>query len=148
MLFFHNSELKKKLVAASNKTDCKDLAPWVRSVTNHMWWSCCSSKGDAKVYKHNSSQSEVLFCLIYLKFCKQLMHSKFLVFNMDDNCITESLAQIYGSTINACVVRSCTEDGRHFYIISLGSIAGKKTEHNTNVSIRTCQQGTKERRSG
>ncbi|KAK0150511.1 hypothetical protein N1851_008389 [Merluccius polli] len=39
--------MKKKLVAASNRRNCKDLAPWVKSVSNHMWWSCCSSKGDA-----------------------------------------------------------------------------------------------------
>ncbi|CAM4572169.1 unnamed protein product [Leuciscus chuanchicus] len=39
--------IKKKLVSASNRRSCKELAPWVRSVSNHMWWSCCSSKGDA-----------------------------------------------------------------------------------------------------
>uniref|UniRef100_A0A8C6S7B3 Transposase n=1 Tax=Neogobius melanostomus TaxID=47308 RepID=A0A8C6S7B3_9GOBI len=39
---------KKKLVAASNRRDCKDLAPWVRSVSNHMWWSCCTSKRRCK----------------------------------------------------------------------------------------------------
>uniref|UniRef100_A0A8C2FEU5 Uncharacterized protein n=1 Tax=Cyprinus carpio TaxID=7962 RepID=A0A8C2FEU5_CYPCA len=41
--------IKKKLVMASNRKHCKDLAPWVRSVSNHMWWSCSSSKGDEKV---------------------------------------------------------------------------------------------------
>nr|XP_055073876.1 uncharacterized protein LOC129453589 [Misgurnus anguillicaudatus] len=41
-------EFKQKMVAASNKKEYKDLAPWVRSVSNHMWWSCCTSKGDAK----------------------------------------------------------------------------------------------------
>ncbi|KTF72727.1 hypothetical protein cypCar_00049295 [Cyprinus carpio] len=40
--------IKKKLVMASNRKHCKDLAPWVRSVSNHMWWSCSSSKGDEK----------------------------------------------------------------------------------------------------
>ncbi|XP_073726206.1 uncharacterized protein [Misgurnus anguillicaudatus] len=40
--------LKKKLVAASNRKENKDLATWVRSVSNHMWWSCCTSKGDPK----------------------------------------------------------------------------------------------------
>ncbi|KAK7132709.1 hypothetical protein R3I93_019063 [Phoxinus phoxinus] len=39
--------IKKKLVSASNRRSCKELARWVRSVCNHMWWSCCSSKGDA-----------------------------------------------------------------------------------------------------
>ncbi|XP_050974514.1 uncharacterized protein LOC127170539 isoform X1 [Labeo rohita] len=40
-------EIKKKLVSASSRRNCSDLAPWVKSVSNHMWWSCCSSKGDA-----------------------------------------------------------------------------------------------------
>ncbi|XP_056128559.1 uncharacterized protein LOC130106453 [Rhinichthys klamathensis goyatoka] len=39
---------KKKMVAASNRKEYKDLSPWVRSVSNHMWWSCCTSKGDAQ----------------------------------------------------------------------------------------------------
>lgn len=39
--------IKKKLVSASNQRNCKELAPWVKSVSNHMWWSCCSFKGDA-----------------------------------------------------------------------------------------------------
>lgn len=47
--FCYNSGIKKKLVMASNRKHCKDLAPWVRSVSNHMWWSCSSSKGDEKV---------------------------------------------------------------------------------------------------
>ncbi|KAL0993607.1 hypothetical protein UPYG_G00110450 [Umbra pygmaea] len=39
---------KKKLVSASNRKTCMDLAPWIKSVSNHMWWSCSSSKGDPK----------------------------------------------------------------------------------------------------
>ncbi|XP_076156980.1 uncharacterized protein LOC143140023 isoform X2 [Alosa pseudoharengus] len=40
--------LKKKMVVAANRRNCKDLAPWTRSVSNHMWWSCSSCKGDPK----------------------------------------------------------------------------------------------------
>nr|XP_055071078.1 uncharacterized protein si:dkeyp-30e7.2 isoform X1 [Misgurnus anguillicaudatus] len=40
--------IKKKLVLASNRKNCMDLAPWIKSVSNHMWWSCSSSKGDTK----------------------------------------------------------------------------------------------------
>lgn len=40
--------LKKKMVAASKRKDCKDLARWIKSVSSHMWWSCCTSKGDVK----------------------------------------------------------------------------------------------------
>ncbi|XP_063047543.1 uncharacterized protein LOC134441244 [Engraulis encrasicolus] len=39
--------IKKKMVAACNRRGGKELGPWVKSVSNHMWWSCCSSKGDA-----------------------------------------------------------------------------------------------------
>ncbi|XP_060764206.1 uncharacterized protein LOC132873007 [Neoarius graeffei] len=39
---------KKKMVATSNRREYKDFAPWVRSVTNHMWWSCCTCKGNPK----------------------------------------------------------------------------------------------------
>ncbi|XP_042631740.1 uncharacterized protein LOC122148635 [Cyprinus carpio] len=49
ILFYNFSGFKKKkLVAASNRKEYNDLASWVRSVSNHMWWSCCTSKGDAK----------------------------------------------------------------------------------------------------
>ncbi|KAL7396810.1 hypothetical protein ABVT39_012062 [Epinephelus coioides] len=42
--------IKKKLLAASVRKDCKDLAPWMKSVANHIWWCCSSSKGDKKVH--------------------------------------------------------------------------------------------------
>ncbi|XP_063076993.1 uncharacterized protein LOC134466993 [Engraulis encrasicolus] len=38
--------LKKRLVTASNKKENKILQPWIRSITNHMYWSCSTSKGD------------------------------------------------------------------------------------------------------
>jgi len=38
--------IKKKMVVASNKRYCRELAPWTRSVSNHMWWSCSSCEGD------------------------------------------------------------------------------------------------------
>lgn len=37
------------MVAACNRKSGKELAPWVRSVSNHMWWSCATAKGDATV---------------------------------------------------------------------------------------------------
>ncbi|KAL2079298.1 hypothetical protein ACEWY4_025042 [Coilia grayii] len=40
--------IKKKMVVAANRSTCKDLAPWIRSVTNHLWWSSSSCKGDTK----------------------------------------------------------------------------------------------------
>ncbi|KAL7405012.1 hypothetical protein ABVT39_022367 [Epinephelus coioides] len=38
--------VKKKLVTASTKKDNKDLQPWVKSIINHLYWSCESCKGD------------------------------------------------------------------------------------------------------
>lgn len=41
--------LKKKLVTISNKKDNRELRPWVRSITNHLYWACSSSHGDGQV---------------------------------------------------------------------------------------------------
>ncbi|KAM4567181.1 uncharacterized protein PAE49_010598 [Odontesthes bonariensis] len=41
--------VKKKLTAISNKKGTKDLQPWIRSITNHLYFSCDSSKGDEEV---------------------------------------------------------------------------------------------------
>lgn len=41
--------IKKKVVVGSNKRNCRDLAPWTKSVSNHMWWSCSSCEGDPTV---------------------------------------------------------------------------------------------------
>ncbi|XP_049897486.1 uncharacterized protein LOC126388445 [Epinephelus moara] len=36
----------KKLVAASNKKVNQDLRPWLKSVSNHLYWPCSSANGD------------------------------------------------------------------------------------------------------
>lgn len=41
--------LKKKLVTISNKKGNRELGPWVRSITNHLYWACSSSHGDGQV---------------------------------------------------------------------------------------------------
>ncbi|XP_076128018.1 uncharacterized protein LOC143109247 [Alosa pseudoharengus] len=41
-----NKSLKKKLVTVSKKKDHRELLPWVRSINNHLYWSCSSSHGD------------------------------------------------------------------------------------------------------
>lgn len=46
---FFFSGVKKKIVAASDRKDRKDLLPWLKSITNHLYWSCASSKGDQEV---------------------------------------------------------------------------------------------------
>lgn len=36
----------KKLLVASKKKGCEDLAPWIRSVNNHIWYCACRCRGD------------------------------------------------------------------------------------------------------
>ena len=39
----------KKLSAASKKAGCSDLAPWIPSIINHLWWCAESCNKDAEV---------------------------------------------------------------------------------------------------
>ena len=39
--------MKKKVTALSNKKGCEDVRPWIRSISNHLYWCALSSKGDA-----------------------------------------------------------------------------------------------------
>ncbi|XP_076128204.1 uncharacterized protein LOC143109377 [Alosa pseudoharengus] len=41
-----NKSLKKKLVSVSNKKNYRELRPWLRSISNHLYWACNSSHGD------------------------------------------------------------------------------------------------------
>ena len=43
--------VSKKLSAASKKSDCSDLAPWIPSIVNHLWWSAESCGKDPEVLK-------------------------------------------------------------------------------------------------
>ncbi|XP_030208804.1 bis(5'-adenosyl)-triphosphatase enpp4 isoform X4 [Gadus morhua] len=43
--------LKKKLTAAANNKKNIDLQPWLKAITNHLWWSCQSCGGDAEELK-------------------------------------------------------------------------------------------------
>ncbi|KAL7404301.1 hypothetical protein ABVT39_012725 [Epinephelus coioides] len=38
--------VKKKATAAAKKKDSRELQPWIKSVGNHLWWSCSSCGGD------------------------------------------------------------------------------------------------------
>ena len=53
--------VKKKVVLLSNRKDCSELGPRIKSVSNHMWWSCCSSKGDKQVHTHIASHIYVTY---------------------------------------------------------------------------------------
>uniref|UniRef100_A0A8P4KRP4 Uncharacterized protein n=1 Tax=Dicentrarchus labrax TaxID=13489 RepID=A0A8P4KRP4_DICLA len=41
-----NKSVKKKLVKVSNKAENRVLQTWIRSSSNHLYWSCSSSRGD------------------------------------------------------------------------------------------------------
>ena len=43
--------VSKKLSAASKKSGCSDLAPWIPSIINHLWWCAESCNEDAEVLR-------------------------------------------------------------------------------------------------
>ncbi|XP_063042261.1 uncharacterized protein LOC134436841 [Engraulis encrasicolus] len=43
--------LKKKLTVAANIKKNTDLQPWLKSITNHLWWCCQTCGGDATELK-------------------------------------------------------------------------------------------------
>ncbi|KAL2076360.1 hypothetical protein ACEWY4_028061 [Coilia grayii] len=43
-----SKSVKKKLVIISNKKANRELQPWLKSICNHLYWSCSSSNGDAE----------------------------------------------------------------------------------------------------
>ena len=42
---------KSKLAAKAKKKECKDLAPWIKSITNHLWWSSMTCEGNPQLLK-------------------------------------------------------------------------------------------------
>lgn len=43
--------IKSKLAAKAKKKECKDLAPWIKSITNHLWWSSMTCEGNPQLLK-------------------------------------------------------------------------------------------------
>ena len=43
--------VSKKLATASKKSGCNDLAPWIPSIVNHLWWSAESCNRDPDVLR-------------------------------------------------------------------------------------------------
>lgn len=43
--------VSKKLSAASKKSGCSDLAPWIPSIVNHLWWCAESCNKDPEVLR-------------------------------------------------------------------------------------------------
>ncbi|XP_077484199.1 uncharacterized protein LOC144094158 [Amblyomma americanum] len=41
--------ITKKLHTAAKQNNCKELAPWIKSVCNHLYWAAASSEGKAEL---------------------------------------------------------------------------------------------------
>lgn len=47
---FHTAKgLTKQLWKASRNKDNEDVAMWIQSIINHLWWSCATCGGDENV---------------------------------------------------------------------------------------------------
>jgi hypothetical protein len=43
--------IKTKLVAASKKSSCTIIQKWIKSICNHLWWSCATCDGDEELLR-------------------------------------------------------------------------------------------------
>ena len=43
--------IKSKLATKAKKKECVELAPWIKSVTNHLWWSSMTCEGNPQLLK-------------------------------------------------------------------------------------------------
>ena len=43
--------ITKKLTAKAAVKDCTDLAPWIQSISNHLWWSCATCCEDEQLLR-------------------------------------------------------------------------------------------------
>ena len=41
----------KKLTKARKQRGCDDILPWIKSVSNHLWWACQTCDGNAQLLK-------------------------------------------------------------------------------------------------
>jgi len=41
----------KKLTEKAKKKDCGDLYPWIKSVSNHLWWCADTCNGDKELLR-------------------------------------------------------------------------------------------------
>ena len=46
-----SKNVKKKVTAKGNKTECVELCPWIQSICNHLWWSCGTCGGDEQLLR-------------------------------------------------------------------------------------------------
>lgn len=43
--------ITKKLVKFGKQKDCMELLPWIKSITNHLWWSSQTCNGNSQLLK-------------------------------------------------------------------------------------------------
>ena len=48
---FEVSHVKQTTSSQAKKKECKDLAPWIKSITNHLWWSSMTCEGNPQLLK-------------------------------------------------------------------------------------------------
>ena len=45
--------ITKKLTKKAKKKGCEELLPWIRSVSNHLWWSAATCDESADILREN-----------------------------------------------------------------------------------------------
>ena len=46
-----SKSIVKKLTNKAKLKQCQDLAPWIQSVSNHLWWCCATCDGDVQILR-------------------------------------------------------------------------------------------------
>ena len=46
-----SKSIVKKLTNKAKLKQCQDLAPWIQSVSNHLWWWCATCDGDVQILR-------------------------------------------------------------------------------------------------
>ena len=62
VVFCFTSGVKKKLLALAKEKDCQDVSKWIKSITNHLYWtaaSCNEGEGDLMESKWKSVSSHI-----------------------------------------------------------------------------------------
>ena len=50
--FLPDSALRKRLEALAKLKGCEELAPWIKSIINHLYWCASSSQGNGLEMEH------------------------------------------------------------------------------------------------
>ena len=67
--------IRKKITSASNKTNTQELQKWIKSIINHFWWPCSSSKEVKEKWISISSHLPNLYLFEENKIYKRCLHA-------------------------------------------------------------------------